>query len=206
MYNRHPLVSERFSYSRQIDQQFIERGKKYLPPECLSNYSKPIHLTMTLTEDITPEVFIQYIRDAFGLSDCDNFTFGIVGLHPCGNLTAILLKLFLRIKEAKFLNIIGCCYMKLTTSTEGAQFKGYPLSRYLLNRPEPLSELSYEAREAACHAIENYAMRLETRNYEYLKVHAYRAALERILVKNWPHFKHAGLRGVKNTDLLTFSE
>lgn len=96
--------------------------------------------------------------------------------------------------------------MKLTTSTEGAQFKGYPLSRYLLNRPEPLSKLSYEAREAACHAIENYAMRLETRNYEYLKVHAYRAALERILVKNWPHFKHAGLRGVKNTELLTFSE
>lgn len=40
--------------------------------------------------------------------------FGIVGLHPCGDLAAMLLKLYISQCEARFICIVGCCYMKLT--------------------------------------------------------------------------------------------
>jgi len=43
-----------------------------------------------------------------------NEEFGIVGLHPCGNLAAILLKLFTNCPAARFISIVGCCYHKMT--------------------------------------------------------------------------------------------
>lgn len=47
--------------------------------------------------------------------DHDDFKFGIAGLHPCGDLGATLLKLYNECSKAQFINIVGCCYMKLST-------------------------------------------------------------------------------------------
>lgn len=66
--------------------------------------------------------------------------------------------------------------------------------------------LSYEAREIACHAIETYAERLRTNNYDYLKIHCYRALIERILCRYYPNMRHCGLKSVKQKDGLTFQE
>lgn len=49
----------------------------------------------------------------FNLSE-KNSGFGIVGLHPCGDLAATLLKLYTSQCETRFICIVGCCYMKLT--------------------------------------------------------------------------------------------
>ena len=43
--------------------------------------------------------------------------FGIIGLHACGDLTAILMKIFADCKQAKLLCIVGCCYEKLSSNT-----------------------------------------------------------------------------------------
>jgi len=43
--------------------------------------------------------------------------FGLVGLHPCGDLAPTLLQLFSACEEAKFISIVGCCYMKMTTKS-----------------------------------------------------------------------------------------
>lgn len=40
--------------------------------------------------------------------------FGVVGLHPCGDLAATLLRLYTSQCGARFICIVGCCYMKLT--------------------------------------------------------------------------------------------
>lgn len=40
--------------------------------------------------------------------------FGIVGLHPCGDLAVNLIRLYSNCNEARFLCIVGCCYMKLS--------------------------------------------------------------------------------------------
>lgn len=37
-------------------------------------------------------------------------------------------------------------------------------------------------------------------------VHSYRAAIEKIICKHWPHLKHAGLKSVKHSTGLTFSD
>jgi len=56
----------------------------------------------------------QALRKAFSISE-DTFSFGIVGLHSCGDLTPILMHLFVQCPDARFINIVGCCYMKLTS-------------------------------------------------------------------------------------------
>lgn len=82
---------------------------------------------------------------------------------------------------------------------------GYPLSEYLINNEDiKWHHLSFEAREIACHAIEVYAKRLEQRNYDNLRVHAFRAAIEKIICKYWPERKYSGLRNIKR--LTTFRE
>lgn len=68
------------------------------------------------------------------------------------------------------------------------------------------SGLSYEAREIACHSIETYAERLKTNNYDYLKIHCYRALIERILIRHDPTLRRCGLKSVKQKDGLTFQE
>jgi hypothetical protein len=56
----------------------------------------------------------QALKIAFDIPG-ESFSFGMVGLHPCGDLTPILMHLFVQCPNVKFINIVGCCYMKLTT-------------------------------------------------------------------------------------------
>lgn len=153
------------------------------------------------------------IKQTFGLNENEQFSFGIIGLHPCGDLASILIDFFIKCKEAKFINVIGCCYMKLTCQEQNilyertakeCDFLGYPLSDYLLKINAISSHLDYEAREIACHAIEKYTERLSSGNYDYLKVHSFRAEIERIIQKYWPEKKHSGLKSIKT--LTTFTD
>ena len=48
---------------------------------------------------------------------------GILGLHTCGDLGPILIRLFCQNPSAKFLQSVGCCYMKLQEM--------FPMSQYL---------------------------------------------------------------------------
>lgn len=108
---------------------------------------------MKLTIDTDIIQFISDLKSAFNLKTTQSFRFGIVGLHPCGDLAALLLKIFNVSNEAIFINLVGCCYMKLTTNTN--KFVGYPLSNYLRDYPLlKFTDLSYESREIACHAVE----------------------------------------------------
>lgn len=149
---------------------------------------------------------MQGIKRCFRIDENDkNFRFGIIGLHPCGDLASILTNFFLQCPEAKFLNLVGCCYFKITTACDRLNKNeiGYPLSKYLSGANIP-AHLSFEAREIACHANEVYGMRLSDKNYENLRVHSFRAAIEKIICKYWPEKKHSGLRNIKR--LTTFKE
>ncbi|XP_055380118.1 methyltransferase-like protein 25B [Condylostylus longicornis] len=174
----------------------------------LKKVDTPKHITMTLTNSVTPEIFKEEILNAFRITETESFKFGIVGLHPCGDLAAVLINMFLKCKAAKFLNLIGCCYMKLTQS-RSSENVGYPLSSFLKYEIANLSTLSYESREIACHAIEMYVDRLRSGSYNELKVHTYRAIIEQIITRIYPNKKHIALRNVKHTtdlDFLTYCE
>ncbi|KAG0720629.1 Protein RRNAD1 [Chionoecetes opilio] len=129
---------------------------------------------------------------------------GLLGLHTCGDLAPTLLRIFTSMPACRALVSVGCCYMKLSTSREEEEEGnlGYPVSGFV--RLLPGHALSYEAREMACHAIEMYATRLAL-GAENLKVHCYRACLEVILMRHWPHHYHAGLRSIKNAHLMDFA-
>ncbi|EZA60626.1 Protein RRNAD1 [Ooceraea biroi] len=143
-----------------------------------------------------------FIND-FNLNE-ERSGFGIVGLHPCGDLAATLLRLYTSRQEARFICIVGCCYMKLTLEDSASALHGYPLSKYLSSSTN--RKLSYTALEVACHAIESHCDRLRTGNYEDLIVHAYRAALETILTKYDERLRHSQVRNVKVTRSMTFEE
>ena len=194
------------SFHRILDERIDLIAKKCAFQESATTFYRPVHLTLTLTKFMNAGDFIKQIRTALRQVDDTDFSFGMVGLHPCGDLATILINLFLSCKEAKFINLVGCCYMKLTTSESCPENCGYPLSTYLLKQNLSNSKLSYESREIACHANEMYTDRLKNSNYNYLKVHSYRAALEKIIVNHSPDRKRLGLRSVKYSENLKFAE
>ncbi|XP_053951634.1 methyltransferase-like protein 25B isoform X1 [Anastrepha ludens] len=192
--------------ARCMDENFELFAEKHLPPMKRANLRRPEHVTLCLTSDMQPEQFLSIIAESLQRTDT-NFQFGIIGLHPCGDLAVILMRMFINSPQARFLNFASCCYMKLSTAEtqSNAQLHGYPLSRYMRQRAK-LAHLSYEAREISCHAMEMYCDRLAKGDYEHLKVHAFRAATERILVKHWPDLKHCGLRNVKHVPGMQFED
>lgn len=155
---------------------------------------------MKLSRETNSAHFLSAIKTAFGVDNSD-FKFGIVGLHPCGDLAAILLCLYLECPQAIFINLAGCCYMKLTCDSE---HNGYPLSQFLNVHPPCSPRLSYESREIACHAFETFIKRLTDDDYDHLRIHSYRAVIEKIIVKYWPDLKHSGLKSIKYVSGLTF--
>ena len=45
-------------------------------------------------------------------------TFGLSGLHACGDLSATLLRSFVATQQCRYVASVACCYMKLTTALE----------------------------------------------------------------------------------------
>ncbi|XP_028170962.1 protein RRNAD1 [Ostrinia furnacalis] len=171
--------------ARKLDLELEYTASKHLSIESMDNLKRPSHYNMTLS------CHSQLLE--LKLPGSMN-NYGLVGLHPCGDLGPLLLKHFIKCHSSKFICLVGCCFMKLTS-------EGYPMSEYVKGLD---SGLSYPSREIACHAIEVYCDRLKKGDYEDLKIHAFRAALERILVGINPALKHAPIRSIKHSDSLTF--
>ncbi|XP_031846816.1 methyltransferase-like protein 25B [Nomia melanderi] len=191
--------------ARKWDQELLMSVKKHLPNFCKKG---PQHYTAKLeSSNLIESELVSHLQDlfqtGFNLSKTDT-AFGLVGLHPCGDLAPLLLRLYCSRSEAKFICIVGCCYMKLTLKSGISEVKGYPLSNYLMACKN--HTLSYTSLEVACHAIEKYCDKLKTGNYEDLIVHTYRAALETILIKKSEKLRHSQLRNVKVTKGMTFQQ
>lgn len=157
--------------------------------DIITKLKRPVHFNVTLS----CHKQLRELPLPDSMSD-----YGLVGLHPCGDLGPLLLRHFVECSHVRFICMVGCCFMKLTCSGNN---RSYPISDYVTTLD---SELSYVSREIACHAIEVYSERLRKGDYENLKVHAYRAALERILVECDPKLKHAPVRSIKHLDNMSF--
>lgn len=193
-----------FFTSRILDDSFDSLISKH---SANLSFRKPKYLNICLQRDTNIDELSQRIQTSFGIDEnTEHFQFGIVGLHPCGDLASILTNCFLKCPQAKFLNLVGCCYMKLTCDQQNelyerkvdkCDFIGYPLGDFMRREMLTSAHLSYESREIACHAIEKYTERLILHNYDELRVHSFRAAIEKIIVKHWPEKRHSGLRSIK---------
>ncbi|NWT03771.1 RRNAD protein, partial [Mionectes macconnelli] len=129
----------------------------------------------------------------------------VTGLHACGDLSPALLRHFARGPAVAAVASVGCCYMKVSTAPRppGCPPPGYPLSAAVAALPG--HQLSYRAREAACHAREEFEGRLHGGS-ACLRAHCYRAALESIIRAADPAKRHLGLQVGKKAHALGFQQ
>ncbi|KAK5921592.1 hypothetical protein CgunFtcFv8_018946 [Champsocephalus gunnari] len=151
--------------------------------------------------------------------------FVLTGLHACGDLSSTLLRHFISCPHVRGITSVACCYMKISTREhpsppgliaaphpagerlqeamlQPSEF-GYPMSSWVGGLPG--HQLSYKAREAACHALEDYRRRLWEES-QLLRTHCYRATLETFIREQRPELRRAGVQTVKKAHLLTFTE
>lgn len=148
--------------------------------------------------------------------------FILTGLHACGDLSATLLRHFVNCPHVCGITSVACCYMKLSTKekprppgrVEGparltpgqepppVEF-GYPMSSWVQRLPG--HQLSYKAREGACHAVEDYVRRLQEES-ELLRTHCYRAMLELFIREARPDLCRAGIQTIKKAHMLPFTQ
>ncbi|XP_042640947.1 protein RRNAD1 isoform X2 [Tyto alba] len=126
----------------------------------------------------------------------------VTGLHACGDLSPALLRLFARSPAVAAVASVACCHMKLSTQPRGEPL-GYPLSAWVAGLPG--HQLSYRAREGACHALEEYAGRLAGES-GCLRTHCYRAVLETLIRAADPGKKRLGVQTVKKAHALSFPQ
>ncbi|KAB7497680.1 Protein RRNAD1 [Armadillidium nasatum] len=196
------------------EENFINGARKFdlelessLKRTCSKKIVGPRHGTFRLHPDLTKDDFEEILKDTWpDLTEEKNnsdkgLPFSLVGLHCCGDLGPILLRLFASIPSCRSILLVGCCYMKLSSKSERENSEGYPMSRFVNSREN--GDLSYTAKEMACHALEGYSSRLMM-GVDQLKVHCYRAVLEELIVQKRADLTHSGLRSVKNAHLLSF--
>ncbi|NWY94903.1 RRNAD protein, partial [Loxia curvirostra] len=125
----------------------------------------------------------------------------LTGLHACGDLGPALLCHFARSPAVAAVALVGCCYMKLSSAPQ--QSPSYPLSASVAALPG--HQLSYRAREAACHALEEYQGRLRGGG-AHLRAHCYRAVLECLICAAEPGKRHLGLQPGRKAHTLSFPQ
>ena len=149
--------------------------------------------TSFLTYKTTPEEFKTICKMN------NNEDIILTGLHPCGDLTPTLIRLFKNIDQIKILIFIGCCYNKLTENphyfylaknnednkilTQTNEY-GFPISNYLLTKNKIKFHLSNTYISSNPHP--NTKTREEW--FYSFKMCSYRLALEYFIHKNLPNF------------------
>lgn len=154
----------------------------------------PVHVTAHIAPDMDLDSFHQILANKFSISTSESLKYGIIGLHTCGDLGPVLLRMFTQDSGAVMLNSVGCCYMKIQ--------ENFPMSSYV--KSQDWHKLTYTSTELACHALEMYTDRLRTEQEDKLKVHCYRAMLEKLLVDRDKKLRHCILKTVARAHEMSF--
>ena len=171
----------------------------------------PVHVTAHIAPDMDLDSFHDLLRNNFGMEE-EKLVYGLVGLHTCGDLAPVILRMFVQDGSAGLLTSLGCCYMKIK--------ENFPMSEHV--RSQPWSGLTYTSTELSCHggynsdriitlndflpALEMYCEKLRQGEEDKLKVHCYRAVLESLLAERNPQYRHTILKTVSKSHLLSFPE
>ncbi|XP_033211699.1 protein RRNAD1 [Belonocnema kinseyi] len=195
-----PLLT---AQAKKCDEQFLTSLRKY-NPNC---NGKLQHVSMTVNVNDSGEEVVNYLTKSFESEQTlitKRKELGLVGLHPCGDLATTLLRLYSNCAEAKFICIVGCCYMKLTRSGDKFALKGYPMSQYVSTLDN--NEISFNALEVSCHAMEKHCDKLKEERFSDLIVHTYRAALEYMLVQKSSKLRRIQVNSVKVKNGMCFEQ
>jgi len=183
-------------FDEQLEKS-VRKLESYQGEMVLEKPSPPVHVNAYLSPDMDLHSFHRVLVEKLRISDGDTLRYGIIGLHTCGDLGPVLVKMFSQDEKACALISVGCCYMKIK--------QHFPMSQFLREH-ETSWRLTYTNAELACHAVEMYRDRLRAGEQDKLKVHCYRAVLEKELVTRDPNLRHSILKTVAKAHLLPFAE
>ena len=79
----------------------------------------------------------------------------LVGLHPCGDLSCALLRLFMR-GGFKGMCLVSCCYHLLRQEQNKCTYRNFPTSNHLLKRRADASPIGQCSFNLACHMFRMY--------------------------------------------------
>lgn len=89
---------------------------KYVP-DLIVQRPEHVWLKLEIESESGASIFVekldQQFKNKFKLDE-EMSGFGLVGLHPCGDLATTLLQCYAEADLAKFICVAGCCYFKLT--------------------------------------------------------------------------------------------
>lgn len=201
--------------SIESDAKNVDRAKRFdvechnqiLKENPVSKHALPCHILHHIDPFISEKAFVKLLPFQPNLNSetCEHVL--LTGLHACGDLSSTMINSFVESKCVTALVSVACCYMKLNHTTETNSLRsvkcGYPLSLFVCQLKN--HDLSYKSREISCHANEVFAQRL-LRNSDHLKIHCYRAALEKILNKKCPNLIRPGVQTIKKAYLLSFQD
>ncbi|XP_059173577.1 methyltransferase-like protein 25B isoform X2 [Physella acuta] len=184
-------IKESLSISKPIHNLRLEEKNSMTNKEPTERELKefPNHVTCQVNPEIEASMFLEVINQSWGGGN----SFVLAGLHACGDLTPTILRVFTECSSAKGLASVACCYMKLSSHSNNLKTDVFPMSHFV--RKLAYHQLSYVARELACHFSDAYHRRLKE-NSPHLKIHSYRAALQFLLKTISPEFKNGEARFV----------
>ena len=216
--NSYLKKAELFDYEAKLHLRKTVDRSETLQMESAMNITKSI-LPNYLQFKILPNTSSSEFRQALNINRFSNETNKanvydrclLTGLHACGDLSATMIRLFKESSNIHALVSVGCCYMKLTACnkkcnpdlTRYSDMNCYPMSNYVKSIAD--HHLSYKSRELACHAIEDFQIRLRE-NSLHLKMHCYRAVLEYLIRQSFPDLIRPGVQTIKKAYLLSFAE
>ncbi|KAI8142795.1 methyltransferase domain-containing protein [Fennellomyces sp. T-0311] len=126
-----------------------------------------------ITEKITPENVSGVL--ARWSDSPDNQKWLICGLHACGDLSTMIMRLFAESDQVTGLVNVGCCYHYLS---EGKEASGFPMSDTLASMNFTMGTT---ARVLACHSPWHWPNEKEASRKSFQQ-HFFRALLQKIMV------------------------
>jgi len=159
------------------------------------NISKAEGYTAFLTCETTPEEFKK-------ISNLNNENVILTGLHPCGDLTPTLMRLFKNLDQIRSLIFVGCCYNKLTENPlfltlnndeiiNNSNKYGFPMSDYLLTKDKITFHLANSYISSNPHPLSRTR---EDWFYAY-KMKSYRTSLELFIHSYLPNYSEVHYTG-----------
>ncbi|XP_030887542.1 protein RRNAD1 isoform X3 [Leptonychotes weddellii] len=182
--------------AQRLDQELLQALEKEEKRHPQAVHAGPRHSPHHVVRWVEPTALCQELLLPLETLPQSGARLLLTGLHACGDLSVALLRHF-SCPEVVALASVGCCYMKL--SDPG----GYPLSQWVAGLPG--CELPYRLREGACHALEEYAKRLQKAG-PGLRTHCYRAALETVIRGARPELRRPGVQGIPRVHELKIEE
>lgn len=161
----------------------------------LASRSRVKQVTLMLSNDREGQKRFQDLLHSIVNSEEGKVTFGLIGLHCCGDLTPIMIKLFINLKELKMLSVVSCCYHKMSANA-------YPLSEQLKDVAKDdlnVIESHFALRLACQETLEKWLQQSPKGHEDHSRHFGYRAILEEFCHENRVNLKKKKRRGVRKS-------